>query len=153
MPRLFFVGGMQVAEDLIIRGPDGRFLPGTKSPTPITKENSHALHRMRREKMRSRLRARIREITLTREGVPLNSSAEAIAEGAAMLWEEVVLNPEAYPRDRLDAFWRIGQLLELIPSGAERLDPGAENQDTRALASLAREQILLMVHQLEESRA
>jgi hypothetical protein len=33
----------------IVRGADGRFLPGTRSPAPITNENARDMHALRRE--------------------------------------------------------------------------------------------------------
>lgn len=138
-------------EPEIIRGPDGRFLPGTRPPGRITPENAHEFHRLRREKMRARLRARIREETQGATDIPLHGSADAVAEAAAILWHDIVLNPEAYARDRLEALWKIGQLLELIP-GAGAPAPSDHASDTAALAGLGREQILAFVEARQAAR-
>lgn len=127
---------------VFVRGPDGKFLPGNRPPNKITRENATEYHRKRQEKARSLLRTRIREVTQTRGGVDARSSAEAIAEAGAMLWEEVVLNPDAYPRDRLDAYLKLGQLVGILPSGRDA-DPDA-GQDRDALAGLGREAVLAL---------
>jgi hypothetical protein len=50
---------------------------------------------------------------------PARTSAEAFAESAAMLYEQVVLNSEAYPRDRLEAWEKIGKYSGLLPADAK----------------------------------
>ena len=44
-------------EGQIVRGPGGRFLPGTTSPNPITRENAQARSQARRDKKRQALLA------------------------------------------------------------------------------------------------
>ena len=98
----------------IIRGPGGRFLPGTRSPKPITSENTRDYARMRREKQARLLRAAITDETGAVMRIPAGSSAAAVAAAGGMLWAQVVLNDQAYPRDRLDAWERIGRHAEIL---------------------------------------
>lgn len=142
----------QTSNGIIVRGPGGRFAPGTKPANVITRENAPELARLRREKARARLRARIREETAAVSRLPVNSSADAVAEAGAMLWSEVVLNSDAYPRDRLEAFLKIGSLLGILPDGSGSEHGSGSGSDTAALAALSREQILAYVQERQRER-
>src|SRR5574337_963542 len=69
--------------------------------TIITRERSTLLHRRRQEKAAALLRARVLQAH-NRRMEPVRSSAAAFADSGALLYDEVVLNPDAYPRDRAD---------------------------------------------------
>ena len=47
---------------------------------------------------------------------PVKSSAEAFAESGALIYEEVVLNRTAYPRDRQEAWEKLGKYAQVLPS-------------------------------------
>jgi hypothetical protein len=69
-----------------------------------------------------------------------------------MLWAEVVLNHDAYPRDRLEAFLKIGSLLGIIGEPGAEAGAGAAS-DTQVLAALSREQILEYIAARQRERA
>jgi hypothetical protein len=84
--------------------------------TIITGEKSTLLHRRRQEKTAALLRQRIRE---THNGVmptQVTTSAAAFAEAGAMLYEQIALNSEAYPRDRLDTWEKLGKYAGDLPA-------------------------------------
>jgi hypothetical protein len=107
----------------------------------ITKQSTQEMHRKRQEKAANILRQRIREATAKVSSNPVPNSAAAVAEAGAILWEEVVLNQDAYPRDRMEAWFKLGTLAGVIPNANER--GGQEKSDTAgtigALADLVRE--------------
>lgn len=104
---------------VIVRDVKGRFAPGTRPPVPITAENSIAFHRKRQEKAARLLRERIAQETRNVSTLPVNSGAEAVAEAGSYLWREIVLSPEAYPRDRLAAWESIGKHAGVLGDGKQ----------------------------------
>ena len=95
-------------------------------------EKATALNRKRKEKMQRLTRARLVE---THNGVmpnPVRSSAAAFAEALAMLWEQVVLNSEAYPRDRKEVLDMVAKYADLQPA-----DMKEQAEDTAALLNAA----------------
>jgi len=101
----------------LIRDERGRILPGT-APGPgviRTREQSDNLRRKRAEKTARLLRESITLETadkLVMSGKP--TPAAAVAAAGGILWREVVLDSSAYPRDRLEAWTRIGQTAEVL---------------------------------------
>lgn len=83
-------------------------------PYAITKENTREFTRRRKEKAAALLRQKITETHNASMPSPVTSSAGAFAEAGAMLYEQIVLNSEAYPRDRMDAWQKLGQYAEVI---------------------------------------
>lgn len=98
----------------------------------ITRENANLYHRKRQEKAAAALRSRILESTRKRSTLPLNSSAEAIAEAGAYIWDEVVLGEDVYPRDRLEAWEKLGKYAGILPADIRQSDT-----DTAATAATA----------------
>ena len=98
---------------------DGHFM---RPPTAalITKETAQVMKRKRQEKAARLLREKIRAATESVSDIPINDSAEAIAEAGGILWSEIVLDRDAYHRDRLEAFTKLGQLAGAIPNISER---------------------------------
>lgn len=99
--------------------------------TAITKQNSGELHRIRREKAAAALRARLVE---TYNGVmpsPARSSVDVFAGAGAMLFEEIVLNSEAYARDRLETWRELGKAAGVLA------DPRAAGADAAPLQQAA----------------
>lgn len=77
--------------------------------TQITAENTGEYRRQRQEKTQAALRERILDVTRKHSDLPLSDSAEAVAEAGAFLWDEIVLGEDIYPRDRLEAWERLGR--------------------------------------------
>lgn len=126
-------------EGLIIRGPGGKFLPGTRTPKPITKETSHIMHQKRQEKTARLLREKIKNATAKVSSEPITNSAAAVAEAGSLLWEEIVLAPPGtegvYPRDKLEAFVKLGTIAGIIPHQNARADSEKNNSDAIVLAA------------------
>ena len=101
----------------------------------ITSENSNFYKRKRQEKAAAALRSRILESTRKRSTLPLNSSAEAIAEAGAYIWDEVVLGEDVYPRDRLDAWEKLGKYAGVLPADIRQGD--TDTATTAATAAAA----------------
>src|SRR5689334_25087709 len=70
----------------------------------ITSERSYELKRLRAEKTARLLREKIVAATGKISDLKITTATEAVAEVGGILWEEIVLNPDAYPRDRMEAF-------------------------------------------------
>jgi hypothetical protein len=92
-------------------------------------ENAKVIQGKRQEKQAARLRARI--AASARAGLPpdlgarVKDSADAFAEAGAMLFEQVVLESEAYPRDRLQAWETLGRYAGVLPDQTSKPDPDA----------------------------
>ena len=94
----------------------------------ITPEKSNVFKRLRQEKTAALLRKRITEATNKVSTIQHRGSASAIADTGGILWEEIVLNPEAYHRDRLEAFEKLGKYAQALPGDMKQQDdqaPGA----------------------------
>jgi hypothetical protein len=107
----------------------------------ITKQTTQDMHRKRQEKASRLLRERIRAATEKISDQKIPNSAAAVAEAGGILWDEIVLNTEAYPRDRLEAWLKIGQMAGVISNAKEREEPGKTDPagTIGALADLVRE--------------
>lgn len=102
----------------------------------ITSESAHLLLRKRQEKTAALLRQRIME---THNGImpsPVKSSAAAFAESGAMLYEQIVANSEAYPRDRMDAWEKLGKYADVLPADLKRGSDDVSNGINAAAAAL-----------------
>ena len=110
-----------MADYQIIRDEHGRFLPGTTSPKPITSENTREYARLRREKAAAKIRRQIVEANNAPDAnmTSVISAAGGVANAAGALWSEVVLNPTAYPRDRLEAWERISRHADVLSDGRQ----------------------------------
>ena len=103
----------------------------------ITPENSNFYKRKRQEKAAAALRSRILESTRKRSTLPLNSSAEAIAEAGAYIWDEVVLGEDVYPRDRLEAWEKLGKYAGVLPADIRQSDTDTATTAATAAAGAA----------------
>ena len=108
---------------------------------PITtRERGQELAKKRHEKTARLLRERIKESTSKISDLKIGSSAAAVAEAGGILWEEIVLNAEAYPRDRLDAWLKLGQLAGVIPNAQQKQEQEKSDAGTvSAVTDLLRE--------------
>ena len=110
----------------------------------ITAENSNDFKRRRQEKSASMLRAAIRREHNAKMTPIANGSAAAFAESGALLYSEIVLNDEAYPRDRMEAWEKLGKYAQVLPSDVRKQDgdgPNPADDPVRALGVLALEYI------------
>ncbi len=110
--------------------------------TLIRADNSTVYHRKRREKFKRRLRAGLVEASragLFPAGTLPRDSAEVFAEAGVMLFEQIVLNSEAYPRDRIEAYKELGRQADVLnePAPADSLPAGAGLALAAAGAGLA----------------
>ena len=114
----------------------GRFVKSAEKYR-ITKENTHELRRMRQEKSAALLRKRITEAHNGKMTL-VQTSAAAFADSGALLYEEVVLNPEAYPRDRLETWRTLGQVAGVLADQRDKTDATPIQQTTELLTVAAR---------------
>lgn len=92
----------------------------------ITKANTHELLRKRQEKAASLLRQAIITETMDKLDVPAHGPAAAIAAAGGILWREIVLDPNAYPRDRMEAWEKLGKYSGIL-SDPKQQAPEAPN--------------------------
>jgi hypothetical protein len=112
----------------------GRFVgKAHDNPYAFTSENAHEFHRLRREKTAALLRLRIVEVY--NAGMPdsAKSSAGAFAGAGAMLFEQIVLNSEAYPRDRMEAWDKLGKAAGVL---ADPREPGGTDGGMQGASDL-----------------
>lgn len=99
----------------------GRIIKPAPGTLVRTAERSTELHRRRREKYKRRLRAGLVEAAgagLFPAGTLPRDSAEVFAEAGVMLFEQIVMNSEAYPRDRLEAYKELGKQADVMTEPA-----------------------------------
>lgn len=82
----------------------------------ITPEKANLYHRRRQEKAAALLRQRIRDAHNSVMPSQVTTSAEAFAMSGAMLYEEITLNSDAYPRDRLETWEKLGKYADVLPA-------------------------------------
>jgi hypothetical protein len=90
--------------------------------TLLTPERARAARRKRQEKTARLTRRALVDVHNSIMPHPVKTSAEAFAAALAMIHEQVTLNSEAYPRDRLEALEKIGKWSELIPSDKKQAE-------------------------------
>ncbi|TXI10483.1 MAG: hypothetical protein E6Q68_08135 [Polynucleobacter sp.] len=103
----------------------------------ITAENTSEYKRRRQEKQQAALRQRILEVTQKHSDLPLSDSAEAVAEAGAFLWDEIVLGEDVYPRDRLEAWERIGKHAGILADRTDKAQEQAQDSATEVLRQVA----------------
>jgi hypothetical protein len=79
----------------------------------ITSDRARELHKIRAAKTARLLREKIVAATGKISDLPIRTASEAVAEVGGILWEEIVLNPDAYPRDRMEAFDKLTERAEM----------------------------------------
>lgn len=106
--------------------------------TLITAQNTAEYNRRRQEKTAALLRARIAEEHAAAMPNPTRTAAEAIADSGAMLYSQIVLNSEAYPRDRLQAWETLGKYARTLPADIRQAgDPDGQAVRLQALTAAA----------------
>lgn len=104
---------LDAATGHIIRRPDH---------VAFTSETGKSAAKKRQEKMRRLLRAGIVRAHNSIMPSQVKNSAAAFAAALEMLWEQVVLNSEAYPRDRTELIREVGKMTELVPDKRDSED-------------------------------
>lgn len=115
-----------------------------KPPTnaKITTERAKELRQLRADKHARLLREAIVTETMDKLQMPKHGPVAAIAAAGGILWREIVLNDQAYPRDRLEAWKELGTQAQVIPNLKQT--PAQEKNETatdilQAAAELLRE--------------
>ena len=118
---------------MIIKGANGRNLPGTIIPKRISSSEEGRSLAMRRiettkVKMRNRiLEAAQLEFERMKDGdfkIPnIKGITDVFSTAAAMLFVDVVLNKKAYPRDRLATFKELGKMVEVLEDEQKAVPP------------------------------
>lgn len=96
--------------------PPGTFAPGAPH---ITSDNAAALANKGRELTKQRIQEAILEQMKAR-GAQIKGPADAVGAAAGELWADIVLNKDAYPRDRRQTWLDISRAAGLL---AERNTP------------------------------
>lgn len=99
----------------------------------ITPARSRELREIRAAKAERLMRERITAATAKVSDLPISGAPQAVAEAAGILWDEIVLNEDAYHRDRLEAFLK---LTERAGMTSERKRSDAENPSREAVGEL-----------------
>lgn len=94
----------------------------------ITPEKANVLQRKRQEKQARLLRERITQAHNANMPTLVKGSAEAFAESGAMLYENIVLNTDAYPRDRLETWEKLGRYAAVLPADIRTVGADADAQ-------------------------
>jgi hypothetical protein len=118
--------------------------------TVITRERATILHRNRQEKQARLLREAIVAETVDKLDVPKHGPAAAVAAAGGILWREIVLSPDAYPRDRMDAWEKLGKYAQVLPSDIRR-EP--ETQSAQRTAELNAGAAVIMLKVLDDIKA
>ena len=100
--------------------------------TVITPERATSLIRARQEKQSALLRAAIRREHNAKMSPVANGSAAAFAESGALLYSEIVLNADAYPRDRMEAWEKLGKHAQVLDD--PRRQPETVNNTMNVIA-------------------
>jgi hypothetical protein len=113
----------------------------SKNPHTITAQKSNEFRQQRKEKQAALLRQAIVSETGDLLQVPTRGAAAAVAAAGGILWREIVLSPDAYPRDRMEAWEKLGRHAGIL---ADPREPAQDTplqqaaQFTSALADLVR---------------
>ncbi len=112
-----------------------------QSHTIITPQKATEFHRLRKEKTARLLRQAIVSETGDLLQVPTRGAAASVAAAGGILWREIVLNDQAYPRDRMEAWEKLGRHAGILADPREPADNtplAAAAEFTSALADLVR---------------
>jgi hypothetical protein len=112
----------------------GRLVKPAAGTVIDSTKNATEYNRRRREKTAAAMRHRITAAMnagLLPPGEFVNGSAEATAAAGAVLWEDVVMNADAYPRDRILAFETLTKYMGTAPA-----KDGTDGTDGTAAAAM-----------------
>lgn len=112
-------------QGVIVRAPNGKFLPGTQSPHMITSDNARSM-RERNKELTARL---IAEEIGKRAGT---FPARAVAVAAGDMWEQIVTQEKSNPKYRYDTWRGLAGAAELL---ADRREGQNDNGVTLSLSN------------------
>ncbi len=140
-----------VENGIILRDKQGKFVKGTQPGTMITKDNAAEMSKRRKLKAQAILRQQIKDKwnDTAPPGEQISTSAEAIGMTGGMLYEQIVLNSEAYPRDRLETYKAIGLQADILTDTRER-DNSIAN--VRLTAEFPPEVLTALVQQIMDNK-
>jgi hypothetical protein len=101
------------------------------SGVAFNSETGKLANNKRQEKFREYLGNRLTEVHNSIMPNQVTNGDEALAESLAMIHEQVVLNPDAYPRDRLEATNQLTRHLDLVIERSKK-----EQEDAAKLTAL-----------------
>lgn len=128
--------GSKAYSNGMVRDARGRIItPPTTNR--ITAKNANEFHRARREKTAALLRQAIVSETGDLLKVPTSGSAAAVAAAGGILWREIVLSPDAYPRDRMEAWEKLGRHAGILADPRAPGDEAPLQQAAEFTSSLA----------------
>lgn len=100
----------------------GHIIHPPESAIIRTSERGAELGHIRHEKVKEKVRGEI--LKVSNESRPPSEpefpdADSAYAFGVGQTWNDSVLNPDSYPRDKIDALEVIGKLADLIPNNKQ----------------------------------
>lgn len=122
-------------DNVVVRSPNGKFLPGTVGQARFTPDNARLAVARRKEKTSALLRQKISLATFG--GTDIHHPADAIAAVGAAIYKDVAANPDANPRYRLEVWQAIGRHAGLL--GDSRENTSSDGVTVSIGADLARD--------------
>lgn len=120
--------------------------------SPMTKDTYKDIQLMGKEAVQDRIREEVSAVVTRRlYGKEIRSmSAQAVGLVAGKLFEDIVMNENAYPRDRLNAFLAIGRQAGLLRDERYSETPSSDGLTITMGVELARELVERMRNRNEE---
>ena len=134
----------------VVRAPNGKFLPG--SGGGITRDNARQMLQARKDKTARLLRDELAKRAESSGSLKLPGNAgpsAVLAAAGGMLFDEIVLNPSAVARYRLDAWREIGSAAELLTDRRESVASGGVT--VQIGADLARELVAALLQSRKDA--
>ena len=134
----------------VVRAPNGKFLPG--SGGGITRDNARQMLQARKDKTARLLRDELAKRAESSGSLKLPGNAgpsAVLAAAGGMLFDEIVLNPSAVARYRLDAWREIGSAAELLADRRESVASGGVT--VQIGADLARELVAALLQSRKDA--
>ena len=130
-------------QGVIVRAPNGKFLPGTRSHSPITRENARERRAARYEAARERFAAGMTAAAIARGRIPASG---APLDAWASTGEHVtgVLLDADTPRAMSDLARVVGQFSGMVPA-TDRVAAASDNGDSVTATITAPADVVLAV--------
>jgi hypothetical protein len=115
-------------------------------------ERGRELTNIRHEKVRAKTRSEILRLTKAAnlpDMPPIENADDAYSLGVALTWAASVLNPEAYPRDKIDALEVIGKIADFLPR--EKQQVTLPTDGLNIFANISADALLQIAERVEEN--